>query len=973
MTSFEHHDANASRIELFGETSDWLNPIQLDANGQASVALPAGVYQYKFRVTYPDGTTRWVLDGSNPRTRSDHGLQNSVIAVGGAPEPWLFAPSAPWVEELERGGVRILIGVRGPDLDAVEWSESDAHGWSRTPVTFAFAEVEHRFFEAVLPVSAPSVRLRLGSFETRWSRSPATHRLPGWWKHARLYAILVDRFRPAQDRADWSNDPGANVRWGGHLDGIRRSLAELVELGVDTLYLTPVHVGASGHRYDMVDPMLVDPALGGEAAYAALVKDTRARGMNIVQDVSFTHVGRGFPPWEDVQKHGRASRFASWFVWRDGALVHYGTRKDAPLLDATHPEVQDLAVEAVGRWAKRGVRGLRLDMTAEVPIDLGRRIRRRFRELVPDGVVFGEVVPQHAWRWRTEGVIDAATDFGFHAIMTDLVCGATNSQVAFARLAQSDLLRGGDARTRSVRFVSTHDHARLATLAVTRGMTARLPLAYVLLFALPGAPTLLYGEELGLRAARPAFDPEDVWPDRMPMPWDGTRDPTLLPTMRALLTARRDSEALRSGTLLLLHADDDTLVFRREADGEIVDVALNFADETKTIALEDDEHPAMTAMTASTGAAVARQSITLPPYAWMFAQRARVKVFAGRRNLVQRDRDLVDGALVATARPSRFLFSVTERCNLRCAHCITHAPERTRDGTARTMTPIVLDALTPHLAFADYFAFVHGGESLAAPIFFDVLDHIRTARGEEPYVAHLLSNGVKLDPRTVERLVGSGVSSISVSLDGATAATNDAIRKGGRFVEICENVRRLVASRPSTLRVGISFVVLSQNVDELGAMVDLAAGLGVDWLKLEEGVPATAFAKRSLVSCSAAPVRKAIEDATVRGLACGLVMVDHTVSRTVWRCALDDDTRSFLLADEFANRTTIHPCRTPWETACIEPNGDVRAGDFFGPILGNLAETSLIDLWNNAEAQQLRRAMTLSRRCLSGPVVCVDP
>src|SRR5690606_38943245 len=106
-----------------------------------------------------------------------------------------------------------------------------------------------------------------------------------------------------------------------------------------------------------------------------------------------------------------------------------------------------------------------------------------------------------------------------------------------------------------------------------------------------------------------------------------------------------------------------------------------------------------------------------------------------RANLALRDRDLASGAAIASSRPTRFFFSVTERCNLRCAHCITHAPERTRSGTARTMTPAVLDALRDALGLARYFAFVHGGESLTAPIFYAVLSAIRDARGGEPYVA----------------------------------------------------------------------------------------------------------------------------------------------------------------------------------------------------------------------------------------------
>jgi len=1000
---------DVTRVDLYGEVSDWRNAIALRQKPEeggafrVEIDLPPGVYQYKFLVTRLWDETEWLLDPATERTRSARGHSNSVVVIDGAPEPWLFAPSAPWILELERGGVRVLAGVRRSKSSSnytsqfdhrLSWSEDEGATWSSTKLNHAFDEDEHSFFVATIPVSAPSsIRLALESlmpgavrFETTWQRGKAADRIPMWWKRAIVYGIYVDRFRPAaEDHEAWDRDPGRRVMAGGHLDGIRRSLDELAELGVDTLYLTPVHVGASSHRYDLVDPLKIDPALGGEAAYGALVRAARTRGMRIVQDISFAHVGRGFPPWTDVEQHGEQSRFANWFQWKDGKLVHYGKRTDAPLLNQSNLEVQALALETVSAWAKRGVNGLRLDMTAEVPLDLGIAIRRRFRELVRDGVVFGEVVPEHAWRWRTEGVIDAATDFGFHEVITSLITAPENELDAagtFATLARMDLLRGGDARIHSVRFLSTHDHPRLASLAFVKGTTERLPLAYALLFTLPGIPMLLYGEELGLRSTETDRAPEDVWPDRMPMPWStpSLRDPLMLATMRTLMRVRRESEALRSGSLEILFADATTLVYRRALDREIIDVALNFGSEPKTIDLEDDEHPRLDAICSIGGAMAAATSMSMPPLSAIVARRERalgraVTPALARRNLLLRDRDMVVGASLATARPSRFLFSITEQCNLRCEHCITHAPEKTKNGTARTMSRVVLDALAKDFGLADYFAFVHGGESLTTPILYDVLDVIRAERGAEPYVAHLLTNGVMLDVRTAEKLVRRGISSISFSLDGATAATNDSIRTGGRFLDVRENLRRLVAWRTEEgidLRIGLSSVLLAQNIHELSEIVDLGADLGVDWIKLEEGVPATSFAKRSLLAMTQPNVRAEVERAIARGRARGVVMVDHTIERTLWRCRLDENEKRFLEADEVANRAMIHPCRTPWETACIEPNGDIRVRDFYGPILGNVTERPLFDLWNEQPARDLRRDASLSRLCApAGPVVCV--
>lgn len=984
-------DRAAGRVELLGEVSDWRNGLALtrEADGAFTRTLdvPVGVYQYKLLV---DGD--WSLDPANARMRSSGGGRNNLLVVDGAPEPLLFAAASPWVEALDRGGVRVMAGVR-KRRDAtcelrLDFSEDDGATWSTAPAPRAFEEDEHVVFAATLPTSARSVTLRLASgtttFDARWTRPPPSERLPEWWTSAVVYTIFVDRFRPALDergeRAAWEIDPGRNQAAHGHLEGVRRSLDHLRELGVSALHLTPVHVGASVHRYDVVDALTVDPALGGEAAYDALVRDAKTRGIAIIQDFSFAHAGVGFPPYDDVRVHGRASRFAPYFVWKGDALVHYGKRSDAPLLDLDNADVQALVLDAVAYWAKRGARGLRLDMTAEVPLPLGRRIRARFRELVPDGVVLGEVVPPHAWRWRAAGVVDAATDFGFHALITTLTCNIHTSPAAtFERLLRLDLLRGGDVRSSSVRFLSTHDHPRLATLASESGMLARLPLAYALLATWPGVPMLLYGEELGLRSSSAAkHDVEDVWPDRMPMPWaPGAGSASLRALVRELLSARAASKALLRGDTTLLHADESTLVFRREADGEVVDVALNFSDAPRVLELDDDERPRLSAVATVGASSVDGAAVHLPPFGALIGARERALVTPtrARRNLALRDGELAGGRTTVEASPSRFFFSVTERCNLRCAHCITHAPELTQSGAARTMTPAVLDALRAHLAFGTYFAFVHGGESLTAPILFDVLAAIAQARGDEPYVAHLLSNGLLLGVRAAERLVAAGVSSISVSLDGATRATNDAIRTGGRFDDVRRNLQEVLTWRREEkidLRVGLSLVVLRQNLHELARFVELAAELGVDWVKLEEGVPATDFARTSLVSCSAHASREVIDAAMRLGRERNLVMVDHTLDRAVWRCRLDDDARAFLAADEHANRGEIHPCRTPWETVCVEPNGDLRVTDFFGPILGNVTTTPMRELWNGPAAIEARERAKLSRLCgPTGPVTCV--
>ncbi len=985
------------RVEVVGEFVAWdiplEVPIELDADGAAvgvlALRLPKGMYTYKLLVN-----GAWTLDTRAERTRSEHNRRNHVFSVGGSPEPLLFAPAPPWISQTNRGGVRIVAGLRHGHGDTLTlcWKEPADLQEHRTLMTRVHEEDEHAIFEVCLPVSSRKLQLRFLLADGRrvddeqglpFQWQPATDPIPHWWRDAVIYTIFVDRFRPRVLHPKWSRDPGPQKYAGGHLDGITHALPTLAELGVTVLYLTPIHIGANCHRYDMVDPAVIDPRLGGEPALRRLLDAAHELGMRVALDFTCSHAGEGFFAYEDVRKNGKQSAYASWFQWtKSGKLKHYGTRRDAPLLDLHDVDVRAYFLNLVKSAAERGIDALRLDAAVEVPYDFAREIRRVFLQLRPDGLVFGEFVHLHAYRFFHELAGDAATEFGFFDRMAPFLAYGTLDGADLARtLIALERERGAPAY-RAVRFLCTHDHPRLATLARLRGRTHVLPLGFLLLFTVPGIPMLLYGEELGLWADRPEHTREDVWPDRMPMPWSdvsatGQTDFRLI--IKTLAALRRNHEALRAGELSFAHGDGGILVYRREAGADIVDVALNAGSETVEVELDDDVYPVVTPLFQSGEVIVREKRVCLGPGAGVILQRRRESTsrrLTLKGNAVLRDRDFSSAQVVGLSRPSRLDLAITERCNLRCAHCITHAPERTSTRTAREWSPWLLDRIRDDLAYADHLAFVHGGESLVSPMLPAVLEALREERCGLSTMVHLLTNGVLLSASTVEDLVRRGVRSISVSLDGATAATNDAIREGGRFQQIVDNIRAVLALRRDKqldLRLGISFVVLRQNISELGALVDLCCELGVDWLKLEEAAAVNAFAEKSLIRLDQAEAADAVRRAGERGRRRGLVMVDHTIDRPVWRCRLEEDEpgKTFLEADSFANRNMIHPCRGPWEIACIEANGDVRLGHFFGPLLGNVAETPLQTLWNNETARNERHRAMASRPCKNGPVTCL--
>jgi MoaA/NifB/PqqE/SkfB family radical SAM enzyme len=337
------------------------------------------------------------------------------------------------------------------------------------------------------------------------------------------------------------------------------------------------------------------------------------------------------------------------------------------------------------------------------------------------------------------------------------------------------------------------------------------------------------------------------------------------------------------------------------------------------------------------------------------------------------DASFRSGAAVTPAPPSRFYVSLTERCQLRCVHCLTGAPARTADGTARTLSEPVLAALRPHLRHAAYVGLTHAGEPLLAPLFETFLAALRAARAGEPTVVHLLTHGMALPAQRFLRLAALGVSSLSFSLDGLSATTNDALRTGSRAAVLLPRIREIAALRAErcpAVRLGLSWTVTRSNLGELPALLRFAREAGLDWVKLEEMFPGNAAATAAAPDrgATAAAVGGALELAR----ALGVRLLDHTREVAVWKCrmAADPWLRDWSTRDDYANRMEINPCRLPYEVVCVEPNGDVRPVSFHHPVAGNLLARDLGEIWNSAPFAAARRALRERRLCGAGPATC---
>ena len=230
-----------------------------------------------------------------------------------------------------------------------------------------------------------------------------------WPDHAIWWQLHPISFLGAPPIAD-GRDPVAH-----RLRGLEPWLDYLVALGCNGLALGPVFASES-HGYDTVDHYRIDPRLGTTEDFDFLVEQCRARGVRLLLDGVFNHVGRGFERFRDVLEHGRDSRYTSWFrldfdapgVGGGGSggdgdgdgdagdagdgfgYVDFEGHRHLVALDHASPEVVDYVVDVMCHWLARGADGWRLDAAYAVPHEFWRQVTTRVRAAHPGAWLVGE-------------------------------------------------------------------------------------------------------------------------------------------------------------------------------------------------------------------------------------------------------------------------------------------------------------------------------------------------------------------------------------------------------------------------------------------------------------------------------------------------------------------------------------------------------------------------------------------------------
>ncbi len=465
---------------------------------------------------------------------------------------------------------------------------------------------------------------------SQWQLScvPADHTTPDWAKGAVIYQVFPDRFCKKDDcdltgklepyvlheswdeEVFWQPDEKGVVHnndfYGGNFRGITEKMDYIASLGTGILYLNPICKSFSSHRYDTADYLTPDPMLGTLEDFTALCDAAHKRNIRVVLDGVFSHTGANSVYFDKEGIFGGGaysdsdSPYRQWYRFRNYPKEYesWWGFDTLPALDKENPDYAEFACKVIRHWLLLGADGFRLDVADELPDTFIAKLKTTLRDCKPDALLMGEVWEDASnkiaygvrRRYFVDGELDSVMNYPFRTAILDFLWGRDDGRNLRNTVLTVLENYPGSVALANMNLLGSHDTPRILTalndefdgdraaLAERKlppenreHQLARLRLAAVLQYALPGCPSIFYGDEAGMEGGKDPFN-------RRTYPW-GQEDQELLQFYRYLGQLRSDHPALRLGDTEFFCAEQGRIGILRRLDKDSVRFYVNLAEQ----------------------------------------------------------------------------------------------------------------------------------------------------------------------------------------------------------------------------------------------------------------------------------------------------------------------------------------------------------------------------------------------------------
>ncbi len=353
-------------------------------------------------------------------------------------------------------------------------------------------------------------------------------------------------------------------------------IPHIEKLGCNAVYFSPLFESDT-HGYNTRDYFKVDTRLGTNEDFKKVCDTLHKKGIKVILDGVFNHVGRGFDRFKDVLKKKWESPYKDWFYinfdgnsqFNDG-LYYDGWEGNYDLvkLNLKNPEVVEHILSAVKFWVEEfGIDGLRLDVAYCLDRDFLKRLRSYTDSLKEDFFLVGEILGGDYKVIMNDEMCHSATNYECYKGLYSAFNSANLFEIVHSLKRQfgpEDWTLYKDKHLLS--FVDNHDVTRIASILNKEELIKPI---YTLMFGMPGIPIIYYGSEWGFKAEKSQGDPA-LRPAFEKPEWT-----ELCGHIAALSKAEKSCRALQYGNFTSLVLTNKQCVFERETGDSRVMVAIN--------------------------------------------------------------------------------------------------------------------------------------------------------------------------------------------------------------------------------------------------------------------------------------------------------------------------------------------------------------------------------------------------------------
>ena len=429
-----------------------------------------------------------------------------------------------------------------------------------------------------------------------------------------IYHIFVDRFNKVGEvnlrdgfvyRDDWGGKITKNTTdraalnyevFGGNLEGVIAKLDYLKDLGVSIIYLSPIFMAPSNHKYDTSDYEKIDPMYGDKETLQKLINEAKKRNIGIVLDGVFNHIGSDSiyfnknNTFDSIGAYNSEnSKYYDWFKfreWPDDYESWWGI-DTLPSVNQNNKELQEYISNILKEYMSMGLLGFRLDVVDEIGHNFLTRICDSIRDKKENALIIGEVWEDASTKIaysKRRGYflgheLNSVMNYPLKEALLNYV-NSSNTDHFFYVYQMIEDNYPEFVKHNLMNLIDSHDTRRiLSILEEKENALERLKIISSLQYGFYGNPSVFYGDEAGIREDAPDFS-------RKCYPW-GNEDKEILSWYKLLGNIRKN-EVFKTGKMEVIKSGDGVIIFKRFNDNEEILFLASLSDDVYTYLLDEE-------------------------------------------------------------------------------------------------------------------------------------------------------------------------------------------------------------------------------------------------------------------------------------------------------------------------------------------------------------------------------------------------